>query len=76
MGKPDAGGRVCEVHLPDKPHARQKSTCYTRMVEVQPSELLVVYDHLPFVQGWGLNPPSEPTAVNPIYGTVLVVTRD
>jgi hypothetical protein len=64
-----------EVNLPDKPYARQKSTCYTGMVEVEPGKLLVVYDHLPFVQGWGLNPDNEPTAVNSIQGTFLKVTR-
>lgn len=60
---------------PGKPHAAQKSTCYTGMVEVEPGKLLVVYDHLPFVQGWGLNPNDEPTAMNTIYGTFLRIDR-
>lgn len=60
---------------PSKPHATQKSTCYTGMVEVQPGKLLIVYDHLPFVDGWGLNPDSEPTAMNSIYGTFVKVSR-
>ncbi|MDB6169551.1 MAG: hypothetical protein JWM88_2415 [Verrucomicrobia bacterium] len=64
-----------EVNIPDKPYARQKSTCYTGMVEVEPGKLLIVYDHLPFVEGWGLNPDKAPTAVNSIYGTFLKVTR-
>lgn len=61
------------VEHPGRNHARQKSTCYTGMVEVEPDRLLVVYDHLPFVEGWGLNPDTEPTAVNTIYGTFVKV---
>lgn len=60
---------------PSKPHATQKSTCYTGMVEVEPGRLLIVYDHLPFVDGWGLNPDSEPKAINTIYGTFVQVSR-
>jgi hypothetical protein len=44
------------------------------MVEVEPGKLLVVYDHLPFVEGWGLNPENNPGAVNTIYGTFVRVT--
>jgi Neuraminidase (sialidase) len=58
-----------------KTQATQKSTCYTGIVEVEPGKLLVVYDHLPFVDGWGINPDSEPTAVNTIYGTFVRVGR-
>lgn len=58
-----------------KPQRMQKSTCYTGMVEVEPGRLLVVYDYLPFVEGWGLNPANEPTAMNCVYGTFVKVTH-
>ena len=61
---------------PDSPRGRgQKSTCYTGLVEVEPGKLLAVYDHLPFVDGWGLNPADRPDAINTIYGTFLKVDR-
>ena len=61
---------------PDSPRGRgQKSTCYTGLVEVEPGKLLVVYDHLPFVEGWGLNPADKPEAMNTIYGTFVKVDR-
>jgi hypothetical protein len=63
--EPDASGK-----LPSRPN----SSCYTGMVEVEPGKLLVVYDHLPFVEGWGLNPENNPGAVNTIYGTFVRVT--
>lgn len=62
-----------QVGTPGKSHATQKSTCYTGMVEVEPGKLLVIYDHLPFVENWGLNPEKEPAAMNTIYGTFLRV---
>ncbi|MDI1334929.1 MAG: sialidase family protein [Lacunisphaera sp.] len=52
-----------------------RSTAYTGMVEVEAGKLLVVYDHLPFVEGWGLNPETEPAAMNTIFGTFLRVGR-
>lgn len=64
-GKTDAG----------IPNHKQLSTCYTGMVEVEPGRLLVVYDHLPNVGGWGMNPADKPGAVNTIYGTFVKVTR-
>ena len=57
------------------PNHKQLSTCYTGMVEVEPGRLLVVYDHLPNVAGWGMNPADKPGAVNTIYGTFVKVTR-
>jgi BNR repeat-like domain len=65
--------KAYRVENPGKSHATQKSTCYTGMIEVEPGKLLVVYDHLPFVEGWGLNPDNEPAAMNTIYGTFLRV---
>lgn len=59
----------------EKSHGKPRSTCYTGMVEVEPGRLLIVYDHLPHVEGWGLNPENEPAAMNTIYGTFLQVTR-
>ncbi|MBL9215579.1 MAG: exo-alpha-sialidase [Opitutaceae bacterium] len=67
--------RGLENPRPGLAHASQKSTCYTGLVEVEPGRLLVVYDHLPFVEGWGLNPANEPAALNTIYGTFVQVTR-
>jgi hypothetical protein len=45
------------------------------VVEVEPGKLLAVYDHLPFVDGWGLNPADQPDARNTIYGTFVKVSR-
>jgi len=56
-------------------HMVQSSTCYTGLVEVEPGKLLVVYDHLPYVEGWGLNPADKPEAMNSIYGTFLQLSR-
>jgi len=56
-------------------HMVQSSTCYTGLVEVEPGKLLVVYDHLPYVEGWGLNPADKPEAMNSIYGTFLQFSR-
>ena len=56
-------------------HMAQSSTCYTGLVEVEPGKLLVVYDHLPYVEGWGLNPADKPEAMNSIYGTFLQFSR-
>jgi hypothetical protein len=64
-----------QVEAPGQSHAAQKSTCYTGIVEVEPGKLLVVYDHLPFVKGWGLNPEDQPAAMNTIYGTFVRVSR-
>ena len=64
-----------ELDDPQKPQGAQKSTCYTGLVEVEPGKLLVVYDHLPFAGGWGLNPADKPEAMNTIYGTFVKVSR-
>ena len=64
-----------ELDDPKKPQGAQKSTCYTGLVEVEPGKLLVVYDHLPFAGGWGLNPADKPEAMNTIYGTFVKVSR-
>ena len=64
-----------ELDDPKKPQGAQKSTCYTGLVEVEPGKLLVVYDHLPFAGGWGLNPADKPEAMNTIYGTFVKVDR-
>jgi len=62
-----------QVETPGQSQAAQKSTCYTGMVEVEPGRLLVIYDHLPFVKGWGLNPDNKTAAMNTIYGTFVQV---
>lgn len=57
------------------PKPRQKTTAYTGLVEVEPNKLMVVYDYLPFVEGWGLNPENQPQAVNTIFATFVTVGR-
>lgn len=69
--KAEAATALNEGH----PHRRQSSTCYTGLVEVEPGKLLVVYDHLPYAEGWGLNPADKPEAMNSIYGTFLQFSR-
>lgn len=54
---------------------RVRSTCYTGVAEVEPNKLLIVYDYLPNVGGWGKNPPDDAKAMNTIYGTFISVVR-
>lgn len=63
------------LHENHPAHMAQHSTCYTGLVEVEPGVLLVVYDHLPHVEGWGLNPADKPEAMNSIFGTFVKVRR-
>lgn len=72
--------RLVVANFPGSPQTakapyRQRSTCYTGMIEVEPDRLLVVYDYLPNVEGWGINPPEQPNAVNTIFGTFVKVTK-
>jgi hypothetical protein len=50
-----------------------KSSCYTDMIEVSPSCLLVVYDHVPY--GWKSIPHEELKSLNTIYGVFVEVQQ-
>jgi hypothetical protein len=50
---------------------REKSTCYSDLVEVAPGKLLVVYDSVPY--GWHQIPYSDRSAKNTIYGTFVEI---
>lgn len=66
-------GAIKEGDLYD-PKNRLRSTCYTGMAEVEPNKLLIVYDYLPNVGGWGTNSEDGSRAMNTIYGTFVSVS--